>query len=223
MPLRRKRRNALLRFPAERYQRTSHRHSVPKTHRTTRPPGFTSLEGARETACRSATQFKPEKLERTPSSSLVGSKSGVVVRIWFSVCFLKKASDSLRQLVNTNTTLAELNAERRSGSGCAMSRRRRNSGGSGRAGGLIPSIAAAGGAGAGAAVAGWPGAIVGTATAHQLARLVQSPAWLNRVSAPMKDALATALASGNAPRIAGAVRRLIASLPAELRQSLATE
>jgi hypothetical protein len=135
----------------------------------------------------------------------------------------KKASDALRQLVNSNPTLADLNAEAsfwiglRNVSEATKLRR------VGQSGGLIPTIAGGAGATAGAMALGPIGAFVGAATANQLARLLQSPAWLNRVSAPMKDALATALASGNAARVAGTVRRLVASLPAELRQSLATE
>lgn len=53
----------------------------------------------------------------------------------------------------------------------------------------------------------------------QLVRLLQSPTWATRVSAPLKHALADALASGNQTRIAGAIQRLLASVPAQFRSA----
>jgi len=52
---------------------------------------------------------------------------------------------------------------------------------------------------------------------RQLVRLLQSPSWATRVTAPMKHWLADALASGNPTAIAGAVQRITAALPAQFR------
>jgi phenylacetate-CoA ligase len=48
-------------------------------------------------------------------------------------------------------------------------------------------------------------------------QLVQSPWFLTKVSAPMKNALADALASQSTGRMIGATQRIIASLPSQLR------
>jgi hypothetical protein len=135
----------------------------------------------------------------------------------------KQASDTFRRMLNTNPTIADLNAEASFWIGLRKVSEATKLRRVGQSGGLIPSIAAMSGAAVGASAGGPIGALVGTVTAHKLARVLQSPAWLNTVSAPMKDALATALASGSATRIAGAINRTIASLPAELRQSLGAQ
>lgn len=54
---------------------------------------------------------------------------------------------------------------------------------------------------------------------RQLIRVLQSPAWATRVSAPLKQALADALASGNQTRIAGTIQRILASVPAQFRSA----
>jgi hypothetical protein len=135
---------------------------------------------------------------------------------------LSKASDSLRKLINTNPTLEKLNAETSFWIGLrtvadATKLRR-----VGQSGGLLPRIAQGAGAGAGAYLGGGlSGAIVGGYAANQLQRLLSSPAYMNKVSAPLKSALADALASGSAARVNYAVQKVVASLPSSLRQEFA--
>jgi hypothetical protein len=129
----------------------------------------------------------------------------------------KKASDSIRELLNTNPTIEELNKEASFWIGLrnvvdATKLRK-----TGQVGGLIPQLAGAGGAAAGATVAGPYGMIGGAYVANRLARVLQSPAYMNKVSAPLKNTLADALASGSVGRIADATARITASLPAQVR------
>jgi hypothetical protein len=55
---------------------------------------------------------------------------------------------------------------------------------------------------------------------RQLVRLLQSPAWATRVSAPLKQALADALASQSSLRVTSATQRILSSLPAQVRSTL---
>lgn len=57
---------------------------------------------------------------------------------------------------------------------------------------------------------------------RQLVRLLQSPAWATRVSAPLKHTLADALASQSSMRVTSAMQRIVSSLPAEVRSMVTT-
>lgn len=58
---------------------------------------------------------------------------------------------------------------------------------------------------------------------RQMIKVLQSPEFLTKVSAPMKKRLADALASGGTATIYGAVRSLLASLPADVKKTLESE
>ena len=55
---------------------------------------------------------------------------------------------------------------------------------------------------------------------RQLVRVMQSPSWATYVSAPMKNALADALASGSAPRVSSVMQRIMSALPAQVRSEV---
>lgn len=61
-------------------------------------------------------------------------------------------------------------------------------------------------------------ALIGGLAGRQLVKAMQSPWWRTTASAPLKQALADALASGNAERISRAVGRMTVALPARLPQ-----
>ncbi len=66
-------------------------------------------------------------------------------------------------------------------------------------------------------------AALGAMTGSQMTRLLQSPQFATRVSAPLKHRLADALASDSAANIAMAFRAVMASLPSDVRTALETK
>jgi len=84
--------------------------------------------------------------------------------------------------------------------------------------GLIASVMASPGAVAGAVAGGPAGAVIGGLASRQLVKVLQSPAWRTQVSAPLKQFLADALASGSTGRIAGAVNRIVTAVPSVATQ-----
>lgn len=137
----------------------------------------------------------------------------------------REAANAFRELLNTNPTIAELNKEAgfwiglKDVTSATLKRK------VGQTGGLI----AAGTGGAGAVAGALSGdstsdraakALVGGMAGRQLVRVLQSPAFLNKVSAPLKNALAEALASGSEARIGVAATRILDSLPAQLSPRL---
>lgn len=139
----------------------------------------------------------------------------------------KEASNSFRELLNTNPDIAALNKEAAFWTGLKKVLTETQQRTQAQAGtGLV----AAGTGGAGAVVGAMSGdsasdraekAIIYGLAGRQLTKLVQSPSFRTKVSAPLKQVLADALASGSAARTAGATQRIIASLPAQLRSEFA--
>lgn len=134
---------------------------------------------------------------------------------------IREASGSFRQLLNSNPTIAALNAEAAFWTGLKGVLRETQKRTQAQAGtGLV----AAGTGGAGAVIGATTGdggidnAIIGGLAGRQLVKVVQSPAFRTSVSGPVKDKLADALASGSAERIASAVGRITASLPSQLAE-----
>lgn len=66
-------------------------------------------------------------------------------------------------------------------------------------------------------------AVLGGLAGKQLIKLLQSPAWATRVSAPLKIMLSDALASGSAARIEAATKTILRAIPAAYRPSEDTE
>lgn len=141
---------------------------------------------------------------------------------------IREAAGSFRALLNADPSIAALNAELGFWTGLrkvltATEKRTQAQGG-----GLI----AAGMGGSGAIVGALSGdsasdratkAVIGGMAGRQFVKLIQSPAWRTQVTAPMKSLLADALASGATGQIQGAIARIAASLPAQLRPSLSDQ
>ncbi len=138
----------------------------------------------------------------------------------------REAADSFRQILNTNPDIAALNKEASFWIGLRNVVNATKLRKVGQTGGLLK----AGGAAVGAGVGGMTGdsyseravnGIIGGLAGQKFVQLVQSPYFMSKVSAPLKNALADALASGSTGRIAGATQRIIASLPSTVRQQFA--
>lgn len=137
---------------------------------------------------------------------------------------IREASGSFRQLLNSNPTIEALNKEASFWTGLKGVLRETQKRTQAQAGtGLV----AAGTGGAGAVIGATTGdggidnAIIGGLVGRQLVKVLQSPAFRTRVSGPVKDKLAEALASGSAERISAAVGRIVASMPGQLQPQLA--
>ncbi|HEX7932539.1 MAG TPA: hypothetical protein VF573_05610, partial [Paraburkholderia sp.] len=140
---------------------------------------------------------------------------------------VREASNSFRQMLNTNPDISSLNKEAAFWTGLKNVLKETQKRTQAQAGtGLVQ----AGTGGAGALIGAMSGdsttdratkAVIGGLAARQLTKLIQSPAFRTTVSGPMKQQLADALASDSAGRILGATQRIIASLPAQLRAQFA--
>lgn len=91
-----------------------------------------------------------------------------------------------------------------------------------QSGGLVSSIGGVTGAATGFAAGDSLGdsvekALLGGVAGRQMIKLLQSPTWRTKVSAPLKFKLANALSSGKADEIQKTARHIIESLPAQLR------
>lgn len=135
----------------------------------------------------------------------------------------REAASSFRELLAKGSpTLDELNQEYafwKGLKGVLTETERRTQA---QGGGLVSGITGATGASAGFASGGdvsdrVQNAVLGGLAGRQLVRVMQSPAWRTQVSAPVKQKLADALASGNAERVTTAVGRIVAAMPAQMR------
>lgn len=132
---------------------------------------------------------------------------------------VREAAGAFRNLLNTNPSIAALNQEAAFWTGLKNVLKETQKRTQAQAGtGLVQ----AGTGGAGMVVGAMSGdsvsdratkAVLGGLAGRQLTKLLQSPGFRTQVSAPLKHALAEALASGSAMRIASMVPRLSAALP----------
>jgi hypothetical protein len=134
----------------------------------------------------------------------------------------KRASDSFRQLLNNkDTTLAELNREFSFNKGLmdvltATIGRKQS-----QTGGLIPAMMGSAGAAGGFAsgegtLDRFEKAAIWGVAGRQFLKVFTSPRWRTSVTAPMKDKLARALASGENGRVVAAMQAIVQSLPADI-------
>jgi len=156
-------------------------------------------------------------------AGLYGAKAGASATDNASGWATREAATAFRDLLNRgNPTLEALNQEYRFWKGLKDVLRETERRSQAHGGGLIAGIGSAAGAAAGAAsgesvMDSAQNAAIGGLVGRKLPQLLQSPAWRTRVSAPMKQMLADALASGNAERVSRAVGRIVAATPAQLR------
>lgn len=130
----------------------------------------------------------------------------------------REAAGSFRELLNTNPTIEALNKEVAFWTGLKGVLKETEKRTQAQTSGLIASVMASPGAVAGAVAGGPAGAVAGGLASQQLVRVLQSPAWRTQVSAPLKQFLADALASGSGGRVVGAANRILAALPAQVPQ-----
>lgn len=156
-------------------------------------------------------------------AGLYNQKAGASATDNASAWAVREAASSFRDLLaKASPTLDDLNQEYAFWKGLrgVLTETQRRTQAQG--GGLVSGITGATGAGAGFASGAdmsdrVQNAVLGGLAGRQLVRVMQSPAWRTRVSAPMKQKLAEALASGNAERISTAVGRIVAAVPAQMR------
>ena len=136
---------------------------------------------------------------------------------------IREAASSFRDLLaKGNPTLDDLNREYGFWKGLrsvlSETERRTQAQGAGLISGVTGGAGVVGGLVSGEGIEDkLQNALVYGVAGRQLVRVLQSPTWATRVSAPLKQALADAMASGSAPRVTSVVQRIVASLPAQLR------
>lgn len=136
---------------------------------------------------------------------------------------------ALRRGLAKNASLAELDKEYGFWKGVsdildpAVIKERTSSGPSilSRTGASMLAGSAAGGS-AGYAFFGPGGATLGTVLGASGAKLIESPWWKTTVSAPMKNALADAIAARNYPRVTALTKSIIQTLPPNARSLFTT-
>lgn len=140
---------------------------------------------------------------------------------------IREAASSFRKLLaDASPDLAVLNKEFAFWGGLRNVLKETQKRTQSQGGGLVSGITGATGAAAGFASGdslgdGLEKALVGGVAGRQVVKLIQSPWFRTSVSAPLKDALADALASGNTGRIMKAVSRISSSVPAQMRTASA--
>lgn len=150
-------------------------------------------------------------------SGLFGPKATATATDNADAWAVREASNSFRQLLNTNPDIAALNAESAFWTGLKNVLKETEKRTQSQRGGLTDSIRGVGGAVAGAAVGGPVGAGIGQFATQTLSKAIQSPAFKTRVSGPLKQQLADALASGSAAKVAAVSQRILAAAPAQIR------
>lgn len=134
----------------------------------------------------------------------------------------KQASDAFRKLINESPSLDVLNRESSFWQGLQGVLKETIHRTQAQSGGLSQAVQGTAGAVAGGMVgdSGWDrtrNAVMGGIASRQVVRLMQSPTWATKISAPLKTSLAAALASGSAARVEAMSRAIIQSLPSQLR------
>ena len=160
-------------------------------------------------------------------AGLFGQKAGASATDKADAWAIREASGAFRELLNTNPTIAALNKESSFWTGLRKVLRETERRTQAQSGGIVS--AGMGGAGAIAgAMSGdslkdrAAGAVLGGVAGRQAIRVLQSPQFRTAVSGPLKNALADALASGNADRIGRALARVAAAVPSQLQTAAAT-
>lgn len=153
-------------------------------------------------------------------AGLYGNKATAPATEKAAAWSFREAANAFRDLLNTNPDIAALNKEAGFWIGLRDVLNATKLRKVGQTGGLLR----AGGSMVGATVGGMTGdsyseralnGVIGGLAGQQFVKLVQSPTFMSKVSAPMKQKLAEALASGSAGQIRSVTSRIIASLPAQ--------
>lgn len=151
-------------------------------------------------------------------SGLFGPKSVSTASDNADAWALREASGSLREMLNSNPTIAALNAEVGFWTGLKNVLRETEKRTQSQRGGLIDAVRGAGGAVVGSAVGGPIGAGLGQVVTQRLSSVVNSEWFKTTAAGPFKKTLADALASGNAERVSSVLGKITAAMPAQMRQ-----
>lgn len=160
-------------------------------------------------------------------AGLYGQKAGASATDSADAWAIREAAGGFRELLAKGSpTLDDLNKEYAFWKGVKTVLKETQRRTQAQGGGLTAGITGAVGAGSGFASGDSVGdkfekALVGGVMGRQVVRLVQSPAFRTQVSAPLKQALADALASADKSRVYATVSRIVSSLPAQMRPSFA--
>lgn len=136
---------------------------------------------------------------------------------------IREAATSFRKLLaDASPDLAALNKEFAFWGGLRNVLKETQKRTQSQGGGLVSGVTGATGAAAGFASGDSLGdsvekALVGGVVGRQVVRLLQSPTFRTSVSAPLKDALADALASGHTGKVLDAMKKITAAMPAQVR------
>jgi hypothetical protein len=134
----------------------------------------------------------------------------------------REAAGVFRELLNDNATIAKLNAELSFWIPLKSVLKETQKRTQAQSGGLVAGIMGSTGAAAGFASGEGlsdrtQNAVLGGLAGRQFIKLVQSPAWRTQVSAPMKNLLADALATGSTDKLLTAMAKITAALPGQMR------
>lgn len=160
--------------------------------------------------------------EIVSKAGLYGNKATAPASEKAAAWSFREAANSFRELLNANPDIAALNKEAGFWIGMRDVLNATKLRKVGQTGGLMR----AGGSMVGATVGGMTGdsyseravnGVIGGLAGQQFIKLVQSPYFMTKVSAPAKQALADALASGNAGQIRSVTSRIVSALPAQAR------
>lgn len=137
---------------------------------------------------------------------------------------VREAAGSFRELLNRNASIADLNKELGFWTGLKKVLKETEKRTQSQRGGITDAIRGGGGAIAGAmmgAMHGGPlesglGAVLGQQVMQQVSKAIESPQFKTSVAAPLKSALADALASGHAGKVLDVTRKIAAATPAQV-------
>lgn len=138
---------------------------------------------------------------------------------------VREGAGAFRELLNANPTIEALNKEFSFWKGLRNVLTETEKRTQAQGGGLTAAVTGSAGMAAGFASGDSVGdrlekAFIGGAAGRQVVKVMQSPYWRTAVSAPFKNALARALATGSAAKIEDASKALIGSLPSQLSNAL---
>ncbi len=133
----------------------------------------------------------------------------------------RSAANAFRDKLNTNPDIADLNKEFSFWAGLRDVVNATKLRKTGQTGGLFRAGATATGAGVGALSGESPSeraknAVIYGVAGSQLTKLMQSPWWMSKASAPFKQMLSDALASGKTEVVMAAVKRALTAAPAQV-------
>ncbi len=156
------------------------------------------------------------------TAGLYGNKATASASEKAQAWSFREAANAFRDKLNTNADIAALNKEFSFWAGLRDVVNATKLRKTGQTGGLFR----AGATGAGAMVGALSGdsatdraknMVIYGAMGNQFTKLMQSPWWMSKASAPFKMMLADALASGNTTAVASSVKRALTAAPAQIR------